>query len=111
MVTLKNDFFMRTSFLFYLILAAGTAGAQNHRPVTELFPLKWKTQIGVTTYRTNMRLHDGLLYIGSNGVSRFELNDPLDGVYAIDPNDGRLTHAHTVAVGGNPTFVGVLLLP
>ena len=32
-------------------------------------------------------------------------------VYRIASEDGRLTHVQTLAVGGSPTFVGVVLLP
>lgn len=109
MVIFLKRLFMRTNLLFCLALLAGTARAQNQRPVTELFPLKWKTQIGVTTYRTNMRLHNGLLYIGSNGVSRFELNDPLDGVYALDPKNGEVKATFKVPFAGDDDVTGITI--
>jgi outer membrane protein assembly factor BamB len=79
------------------------------KPVVEQFPLKWKTQIGVTTYRTNMRMHNGLLYIGSNGVSRTDRNDVLDGVYAIDPKTGSVKATYKVPFAGDNDVTGIAI--
>jgi outer membrane protein assembly factor BamB len=92
-----------------LAIAAGTIGALAQKPITTQFPLKWKTQIGITTYRTNMRMHNGLLYIGSNGASRAGRNDELDGVYAIDPKTGSVKATYKVPFAGDNDVTGIAI--
>lgn len=50
--------------------------------------LKWKANIGLTTFRTNMMLANGALLIGSNGNSRSSIHDDKDGLYLLDPQTG-----------------------
>ena len=52
----------------------------------------WKTEIGLTSYRTNMLMHKGFLFVGSNGDDRNGNNDPKDGVYIINPKDGSVKY-------------------
>ena len=60
--------------------------------IEEVFPLKWKTKIGLTSYRTNMVFDEksGQIIIGSNGDSRDDIGDSKEGVYLIDPNTGEI---------------------
>ena len=48
-----------------LLFVAFTSWGQA--PISSAFKLKWKTDIGITCYRTNMILKDGIIYLGSNG--------------------------------------------
>jgi outer membrane protein assembly factor BamB len=89
--------------------------AQN---ITDEFPLKWKVNIGQTTYRNNIILHNNLIITGSNGV---QLSSPVadekDGVYLINARSGKVEHkirpmnqgdgdVNGVAVNGNKLFFG-----
>lgn len=96
--------------LLLLSVCAGcvlTLKAQKN--VTTQFPLQWKTKIGVTTYRTNMVFHNGLLYIGSNGESRDAQLDNLDGVYAIDPKTGAVKATYKVPFAGDNDVTGIAI--
>lgn len=73
------------------------------------FPLKWKTKIGVTTYRTNMLFHEGLLYIGSNGQNRDSKFDAQDGVYAIHPKTGEIVYHFQIPFGGDNDVTGIAI--
>ena len=75
--------------LSLIVLFASNAQAQ--KAIEKEFPLKWKTKIGITTYRTNIQFSESqnAVLIGSNGNSREELNDAADGVYMIDPSTGQ----------------------
>lgn len=79
------------------------------KTVASQFPLQWKTKIGVTTYRTNMLFHNGLIYIGSNGESRDKLLDNLDGVYAIDPKTGAVKATYKVPFAGDNDVTGIAI--
>lgn len=96
---------MKTLLTTLIVLIAAAAPAQ--KPVTTEFPLKWKTKIGITTYRTNMILHDGLLYISSNGKNRDSRLDELDGVYAIDPKTGAVKATYKVPFAGDNDVTGI----
>ena len=50
----------------------------------------WVTEVGITTFRTNMAFVDGKVYIGSNGATREAGVDRQDGVYAIDGKTGKV---------------------
>lgn len=70
--------------------------------IEDVFPLKWKQKIGVTTYRTNMVLDGDILYIGSNGKDRNFDDDVLDGVYALDAKTGKVKwHFNPEVIGDN----------
>lgn len=62
----------------------------------------WKVKIGLTCYRTNMLMHNGDLYIGSNGIEWNEKRDSLDGVYVINSKTGEIKHhIQNKAIGDN----------
>lgn len=93
--------------LFLALILSGYGFAQSEAPMTSQFHLKWKTPIGITTYRTNMLFHDGWLFIGSNGASREQKNDPQDGVYAIDPKTGAVKMRYKVPFAGDDDVTGI----
>ncbi|MGE4169357.1 MAG: PQQ-binding-like beta-propeller repeat protein [Candidatus Margulisiibacteriota bacterium] len=81
------------------------------------WPLKWRTKIGVTTFKTNMVQQENRLFIGSNGNSTKNLMDYADGVYVLDAKTGDIvrqiktdalgdTDVNGVAVTGNTVFFG-----
>ena len=53
-------------------------------------PLKWRTRIGLTTFRSTISYSNGKIIVGSNGQSRSSFSDRLDGVYIIDSKTGKL---------------------
>ncbi|MEZ4936465.1 MAG: PQQ-binding-like beta-propeller repeat protein [Crocinitomicaceae bacterium] len=87
--------------LSYLFLASA------QQKIEEVFPLKWKQKIGVTTYRTNMVLDQGLLFIGSNGEDRNQELDKLDGIYALDATTGKLKWHFQMEMLGDNDVTGV----
>jgi outer membrane protein assembly factor BamB len=53
--------------------------------------LMWKQKIGLSTFRTNIMLEGGRIWLGSNGLTRDSVaNDSLDGLYALDPKTGKV---------------------
>src|SRR3989338_6003943 len=90
-----------------LAILGGMLTCMAQKPMTSQFPLQWKTQIGVTTYRTNIVFHKGLIYICSNGISRDNRNDKLDGVYAIDPKTGAVKATYKVPFAGDNDVTGI----
>lgn len=59
--------------------------------ISKKFPLKWKTKIGITTFRTNIMMANGVLLVGSNGETREQVKeDKLDGLFMLSPNDGKI---------------------
>lgn len=79
------------------------------KDITSLFPQKWKTPVGITTYRTNMILNDGLIYIGSNGDDTESSFDDKDGVFALDAKTGKLVHHYEIPFGGNNDVTGIAI--
>lgn len=80
--------------IFITLACSFFASISNAQDEIKPIPWKenWKLNIGLTCYRTNMLLHDGLLYIGSNGSDWNEKIDSLDGVYIINPKTGEIVH-------------------
>ena len=71
--------------------------------------LKWKSRIGVTTYRTTLQYANGFVFAPSNGKNRGLFNDSLDGVHVINAKSGEL-EAQLVLDGFGDNDVMVLLL-
>lgn len=87
------------------LLAASCFGfAQN---ITKTFPLKWKTKIGVTTYRTNIIENQGSVYVGSNGVDANSDLDNLDGVFKIDGKTGKVLNTYQSQLLGDNDVTGI----
>ena len=69
--------------------------------IQSVFKEKWKTDIGVTTFRTNIIYDDfsDIIIVGSNGKSRALLGDNKDGVYLLNPKTGIIkTHLKSKSV-------------
>ena len=52
------------------------------------FPLKWRTEIGRTTFRTTLLYTNGKIIAPSNGLSDRPRGDELGGVFILDPSTG-----------------------
>lgn len=83
------------------------AGSFAQKELTSVFPRKWTARIGVSTYRTNMVLHEGRIFIGSNGEDRNFKSDNLDGVYEIDAKTGKILHHYEIPFSGDNDVNGV----
>jgi len=94
-----------------LLISALFSALSNwcQKPMSSQFPLKWKTPVGITTYRTNMILNNGLIYIGSNGESREGKNDSKDGVYAIDAKTGKVKAQYHIPFAGDNDVTGIAI--
>ncbi len=46
---------------------------------------KWKSEVGLTTYKSTIHFFDGKIVVGSNGDGWKDTSDPLDGVHILDP--------------------------
>ncbi|KOY87179.1 hypothetical protein AD998_14410 [bacterium 336/3] len=113
---------MKNASIFLLLFTAICTQAQN---IESVFPLKWKTKIGQTTYRTNILFDKNKIWVGSNG-NTLEKNskDELDAVFSIDPKTGNIlekitpvwetkeekdmpdTDVNGIAIDGNKLYFG-----
>lgn len=82
----------RFLFTFLIILICFYSFSQD---IQTFFPEKWRTEIGLTTFRTNIIFDEfsDRIIIGSNGKTRALITDPQDGVYFLDPSNG-ITKLH-----------------
>lgn len=99
-------------------MTVGTWAIDYLEPIAKKFPLKWRTRIGITTFRTNIQATGAAIAIGSNGISRDTLtNDTLDGIYILNPKDGKIQkHLRTartldddingIAIDGTTLYTG-----
>ena len=71
--------------------------------------LAWEAQVGLTSYRSTILVHGGLVYLGSNGQDWHSEQDPLDGVWALDAATGQV-RAHLVPPGTGQKDVNGLAL-
>ena len=76
---------------------------------SSVFPVQWKTKIGVTTYRTNMVFQNGSVFIGSNGIDRNIRIDSLDGVFQIDGKTGKIVRQYASPLAGDNDVTGIAL--
>jgi len=83
--------------------------AQEYKPITSQFQLKWKTKIGTTTYRTNIVESNGSIYIGSNGENRNSDDDSFDGVYKINAKTGKIEGQFSPQIIGDNDVTGIAL--
>lgn len=95
---------LKIGIVFFLM---GNAFAQ--KTITSFFKENWKTPIGLTTYRTNMIFHEGMIYIGSNGNDRNGRMDDKDGVFAIDAKTGKVVHQYVLPFGGDNDVTGIAI--
>lgn len=99
---------MNTKAIIFFVSLMGigfTTKAQDK--FTSEFPLKWKTKIGQTTYRTNIEIADGEIFIGSNGVDLNAIQDSLDGAYQINAKTGEIKHHYNLDYLGQNDVTGV----
>lgn len=71
--------------------------------------LKWKTPIGLTTFRSTISLANNLIIVGSNGESLSSLNDSQDGVYLINPKTGEIKRHIQNEMGEDSDINGVAI--
>ena len=91
---------MRSIYIFILFfLPLATSHAQEmifnafpDKHVSDLFTTNWKSNVGITNFRTNIVYAENLIFIGSNGMDAGHTGDEKDGVYAIDPKTGEIIH-------------------
>lgn len=91
---MKIKHFRRAVFLLVLFLSWGNTYSQdivNQLDSEISLKYKWKTKIGLTTFKSTISYSDGHIYIGSNGISSKSLNDSLDGVYFIEAKSGNVS--------------------
>lgn len=82
---------LRNFLTLFFFLGWSILNAQNIQKIENVFPLKWKTYIGQTTYRSNILLHQGKIWIGSNGNTlERNANDENDAVFVIDTKNGKV---------------------
>ena len=72
-------------------------------------PLKWKTRIGLTTYRTTLQYANGYILAPSNGKNTKTLNDSYDGVHIINAKNGKKINQLTINPYGDRDVNGVAL--
>lgn len=83
---------MRHNFLIlFCLFCLGVLQAQDIKKIEDVFPMKWKTYIGQTTYRSNILLHQGKIWVGSNGNTlERNANDENDAVFALNTKTGEV---------------------
>lgn len=96
---------MKTTSIFCMLLIGLSAAAQAN--FSSVFPVQWKTKIGVTTYRTNIVFRDGSIFIGSNGLDRNSRLDSLDGVFKLDGKTGKIQKQYASPLAGDNDVTGV----
>lgn len=97
---------VRLIYISLLALMGFGVSAQN---ITGTFPLKWKTKIGITTYRTNILEENGNVYVGSNGVDANADFDKMDGVYQINAKTGKINQTYKSQLLGDNDATGIAL--
>lgn len=89
------------SIILFAIVLIGLLNPAHKSTNTAKFPsfeskhrLLWKTNIGNTTFRTNLFLKDSMLIIGSNGNNYmdYSISDEKSGIYFIDTRNGKITY-------------------
>lgn len=98
---------MKKLVLFLLIICHFFLFSQEE--LNEFFPLKWKTEIGITTYRTNIIEEDGFIFVGSNGKNANSDNDELDGVHQLEVKTGKLVQSFQSQFLGDNDVTGIAL--
>jgi hypothetical protein len=92
-----------------LLFLIGILQLQAQQNIEETWPLKWKTEIGLTSYRTNIICEQGKIFIGSNGKIRDSKEDTYDGVYILDASSGILGKHIIPKTPGDNDVNGVLI--
>lgn len=81
---------MKIAVIAVLLLFTGFSWGQVS--IDKELDLKWKTKIGLTSFRTNITYTGKYIVVASNGEQRNVEKDEGDGVYIIDPESGEIVH-------------------
>jgi outer membrane protein assembly factor BamB len=96
--------------IFSLAFICWFSGQVYSQNISDLFPLKWRTYIGQTTYRTNLLFANNMLIIGSNGKKLdSKETDNKDGVYFINPQNGKIMKQIRPSAQGDEDVNGVAI--
>ena len=81
---------MKVAFTFLCLLSTSIFAQQPFSSIEKSFPLKWKTKIGIASFKTNVVFNNGTLIVGSNGSNFMDYNayDKQSGVYVINRKTG-----------------------
>lgn len=103
---------MRISLSLLCFLCYATYAQQPFSPIEKSFPLKWKTKIGIASFKTNVVFNNGTLIIGSNGSNFMDYNacDKQSGVYVINRKTGGIIKKIGGEELGDMDVNGTLLL-
>lgn len=101
--------FVKFALISCYVVFSSTQLTHGQEAFDKVFKPSWKTKIGVSTYRTNIVLHNGSIFIGSNGLDRNSISDSLDGVFELDPKTGKIKHQFTVPIYGDNDVTGIAL--
>ncbi len=76
-------------FVGSILLQASFASAQES--INSVFDISWENYVGLTSYRTGMKLDNGKLYVPSHGEERHRPGDDLDGIHVLNASTGKET--------------------
>lgn len=76
---------MKKLALGILSLSILSAQSQN---ITDEFDIVWETYVGLTSFRTTIKVDDGIVYIPSNGDKRHGKSDMNDGIQILNASNG-----------------------
>jgi outer membrane protein assembly factor BamB len=104
--------------ILFAVIIVGLLNPSNNFSKPTKYPsiaskhqLLWKTEIGNTTFRTNLFIKDSLLIIGSNGDNYMDytFSDEKSGVYFLNPRNGKIIHDGSESEWGDFDINGVLV--
>lgn len=98
--------------LIILYTSSGLCQSAN-----EYFSLSWENFVGITSFRTTIKVHNGIVYVPSNGHETHLPGDEYDGVHALNafngkkethyfPNHGAVEDCNGVAIGKDKLYFG-----
>lgn len=82
-----------------------------YKNITKEFNLRWKSQIGNASFRTNLYADKNYLVIGSNGSNFMDMGlvDMKSGIYILDARSGRIVCSLNKKMWGDFDVNGVLV--
>ncbi|RAP26913.1 hypothetical protein DID78_06495 [Candidatus Marinamargulisbacteria bacterium SCGC AG-343-D04] len=105
---------MARLLLFLLLLYSSSSVLSAKTLVNSLnpsqkIPLKWKTHVGLTTYRTTLQYANGMVFVPSNGKSYASPKDSFDGVHMLNGKNGKREHLFVLGKYGDRDVNGVAI--
>ena len=100
---------MTTKLLLITVCISMSAKVFSQESLSSKFPIKWKTKIGITTYRTNIIEEKGYVYVGSNGLDANSDFDDLDAVFKLDSKNGKIIQRYDSQLLGDNDVTGIAL--